>query len=48
MLDALYILKQFEEREEISPLRLAKGKKNLPKRVKKKEKVEDYNTDLGW
>ena len=48
MLDALYILKQFEVSEQLSPLRLAMGQENLPRRVKKKEKGEDYNTDLGW
>lgn len=48
MLDALYILEQFEVSEQISALRLAMGQKNLPKRVKKKEKGEDYNTDLDW
>lgn len=37
ILDALYVLKEFEVREEISPLRLAKGEKKLRKRVLKKD-----------
>jgi len=47
-LDALYVLKAFEAREEISPLRLAKGEKKLRKRVMKKDTPQDDNLDLGW
>lgn len=48
ILDALYVLKAFETREEISPLRLAKGEKKLRKRVMKKDTPQDDNLDLGW
>lgn len=48
ILDALYVLKAFEAREEISPLRLAKGEKKLRKRVMKKDTPQDDNLDLGW
>ena len=48
ILDALYALKAFEAREEISPLRLAKGEKKLRKRVMKKSTPQDDNLDLGW
>lgn len=48
ILDALYVLKEFEVREEISPLRLAKGEKKLRKRVMKKGNIQDDNHDLGW
>ena len=47
-MDALYVLKEFEAREEISPLRLAKGEKKLRKRVTKKDTPQDDNMDLGW
>ncbi|HLV51066.1 MAG TPA: helix-turn-helix domain-containing protein [Flavobacterium sp.] len=48
ILDALYVLKAFEAREEISPFRLAKGEKKLRKRVMKKDTPQDDNLDLGW
>jgi len=48
ILDALYVLKAFEAKEEISPLRLAKGEKKLRKRVMKKDTPQDDNLDLGW
>jgi len=52
ILDALYVLKEFEVREEISPLQLAKGEKKLRKRVMKKgsnkDNNQDDNQDLGW
>lgn len=48
ILDALYVFKEFEVREEISPLRLAKGEKKLRKRVTKKDASQDDNLDLGW
>lgn len=48
ILDALYVLKTFEAREEISPLRLAKGEKKSRKRVMKKDTPQDDNLDLGW
>lgn len=48
ILDALYVLKAFETREEISPLRLAKGEKKLRKRVMKKDTPQNDNLDLGW
>lgn len=47
-MDALYVLKEFEVREEISPLRLAKGEKKLRKRVLKKDTSQDDNLDSGW
>lgn len=48
ILDALYVLKAFEVRDEISPLRLAKGEKKLRKRVTKKDPSKNDNLDLGW
>lgn len=48
ILDALYVLNAFETRDEISPLRLAKGEKKLRKRVIKKDTSQDDNLDLGW
>lgn len=48
ILDALYVFKEFEVREEISPLRLAKGEKKLRKRIMKKDAPQDDNLDLGW
>lgn len=48
ILDVLYIFKEFELREEISPLRLAKGEKKIRKRAKKKDNPQDDNFDLGW
>ncbi len=48
ILDMLYIFKEFEVKEEISPLRLAKGEKKLRKRVVKKDTPQDNNIDLGW
>lgn len=48
ILDALYVLKGFEVREDVSPLRLAKGEKKLRKRVMKKDDSQNDNLDLGW
>jgi transcriptional regulator with XRE-family HTH domain len=48
ILDALYVLKEFEVSEEVSPLRLAKGEKKLRKRVMKKNSSQNDNLDLGW
>lgn len=48
ILDVLYILKEFEVKEEISPLRLAKGEKKLRKRAVKKDTSNENNLDLGW
>ncbi|MHC5202396.1 helix-turn-helix domain-containing protein [Myroides sp. LJL119] len=48
ILDAMYIFKEFEIKEEISPLRLAKGEKKMRKRVMKKNTSQQDNLDLGW
>ena len=48
ILDALYVFKAFEVREEVSPLRLAKGEKKMRKRVQKKDVPQNDNWDLGW
>lgn len=47
-LNALYVLEAFEVKEEISPLQLAKGKKQKRKRVSKQASQNNDNTDLGW
>jgi len=48
ILDALYVLNEFKVREEVSPLRLAKGEKKIRKRVVKKDTPQNDNLDLGW
>lgn len=48
ILDALYVLREFETTEEISPLQLAKKEKKKRKRVSKQASENNDHIDLGW
>jgi len=47
ILDALYVLKNFQLSEEISPLQLAKGENKTRQRASKRNNNQDKE-DLGW
>lgn len=47
ILDALYVLKNFQIQEEISPLKLAKGENKSRKRASNRNNNQDKE-DLGW
>jgi len=47
ILDALYVLKNFQLPEEISPLQLAKGENKTRQRASNRTNNEDKE-DLGW
>ncbi|WP_154859417.1 helix-turn-helix domain-containing protein [Cyclobacterium xiamenense] len=47
-LDSLYVLKEFEVNDEISPLEYAKLKKKEKERVRTKETKNEKKEDLGW
>lgn len=47
ILDALYVLKNFQLPEEISPLQLAKGENKPRQRASNRSNNEDKE-DLGW
>ncbi|CDS93856.1 conserved hypothetical protein [Sphingobacterium sp. PM2-P1-29] len=47
-LNALYVLNDFEVREELSPLQLAKGEKQQRKRASRSQSEDPDINDLGW
>lgn len=47
ILDVLYVLKNFQLPEEISPLQLAKGENKLRKRASNRNNNQDKE-DIGW
>lgn len=47
ILDALYILDQFQVIEELSPLQLAKGEKKIRQRASNRSNNQNEE-DLGW
>lgn len=47
ILDALYVLNQFQVTEELSPLQLAKGERKKRQRASR-QSDNSKNEDLGW
>ena len=47
-LDVLYVLKQFEINEEISPIEYAKLQEKKRQRARSKGTEKEQNEDLGW